>query len=160
MDDVSRCKNMAELESGAIRLGRILKNIRLENGFDLRGFADLCVKDDGKKIGFSTLQKAEVGKAPNAEVLRAIARNPYISKLYTFSQLCDFLANDEDNPLAERKISSAHQVLPYINDLPESQKKELSLAILEMLVERDSKMEILQSLLDSFTHPPKGRKRA
>jgi transcriptional regulator with XRE-family HTH domain len=146
-------------ESGAIRLGKLLTNIRLESGLDLRRFAALCVKEDGKPIGFSTLNKIERGNPPSGEVMRAIARNPYVSKDYNLSALYQELeGGKEENPLSSRDIHTAHQIIPYADKIPDTQKKELILRLIPGL-SRDSKMDILQCILDSFTHPSKGRKK-
>jgi transcriptional regulator with XRE-family HTH domain len=150
---------MAVEESGAVRLGKILTNIRVDSGLDLRRFAALCIKEDGKPIGFSTLNKVERGNPPSGEILRAIARNPYVSKDYNLSALYQELeGGKEENPLSGRDIHTAHQIIPYADKIPDAQKRELILRLIPSL-SRDSKMDILQALLDSFTQAPKGRKK-
>ncbi len=144
-------------ESGAVRLGKLIHDIRVESGLDLRRFAALCTKDDGEAVGFSTLNKIERGSPPSGEILRAISRNPYVSKDYTLSALYHELEGG-DNPLAKQDIHTAHQIIPYADKIPDIQKRELILKLIPALT-RDSKMEIIQSILDSFTQPSKGRKK-
>lgn len=145
-------------ETGTERLGKLIKKIREESGLDLRKFAELCVKEDGFPISFSTLNKIEKGAStPTSDVLRAIARNPYVSEDYNLAALYELLEG-ADNPLAQRTIHTAHQIIPYASKIADDQKKELIIKLIPLL-SRDSKMEILQSILDSFTQPAKVRKK-
>jgi|GEM_PF-5195512 transcriptional regulator with XRE-family HTH domain len=144
-----------ESENGAQRLGALIADVRAKSGLDLRKFAALCVKDDGKAIGFSTLNKVERGFPPSGEVLRAIARNPYIAKDYTLAALYQELQGiEDDNPLAKQALFTAHQIIPYADKISDEQKRDLIIHLVNDL-SRDSKMTVLQTLLDSFTQPRK-----
>ena len=129
----------------AIKLGRIVQTVRVDNGFTLRGFAKHCVKEDGKAIAISTLQRIESGDPPRTQdVLLALARNPYISKNYSYSELSALLAEEEDLSLSRRKVFSSHQILPYLEEMPDSEKieviegivKSLSIPLLRQAIDR------------------------
>lgn len=157
VDSMAGILKTHEGEAGALRLGRLIGEIRADAGLSLRAFAELCTKDDGKPLSASIIRWLEAGVAPNREVLAAIARSPLVAEVYTFASMIQYIEANTFDFLAGQKFFSSNQMSGYVDDLPEIEKKELVIDLLPGF-SLEGKKELLNQSLAVITLLPKGRK--